>query len=455
MLPWVALLIKLDSRGPVFYRCDRVGLNGKIFRMFKFRTMYETKEDVGPKLSPMGDPRVTSVGQVLRRLKLNEFPQFINVLMGDMTLIGPRPEAPELAAMYPKAARKIFSVKPGLAGPNQILGRNEEEDYPPGEDPVKYYINHILPRKLPLDLQYIEESSIFKNLKYLFLSVVVTLTGAISRRHLVDNRSQIFLLLSDIFLSFSCFAAAHFIKYGFLTNSLMTRVFWQILPWAVLVQVPIFLYYGFYNTLIRYLSLFDIKTVFKGVTLSSIIFVGVCYLLGFPQRSGYGREIFVVNWSLLVVLLIGYRIILKKIYVVYKEGKGADIVKIPVLVWGAGDAGEFCVNYLRKQRPQIYEIVGFLDDDPRKRGKKISGVKIMGNRDHLKTLKELYKIQSVFVAIHSISDMEANRIIEAVQKHGLQTNIFRLGFTMFTGWASDHKVAADAWRPKNLAADIS
>ena len=136
--------------------------------MYKFRTMYETPQALGPSVSPQGDPRVTPVGRVLRRLKLNEFPQFINVFQGEMTLVGPRPESPDLAALYPESAQKIFSVKPGLIGPNQILGRNEEELYPPGVDPQKYYIEEILPQKLPLDLEYIADRSLLKNLKYPF-----------------------------------------------------------------------------------------------------------------------------------------------------------------------------------------------------------------------------------------------------------------------------------------------
>ena len=163
--PFVALMIKHDSRGPVFYKCNRVGLNGKIFKMYKFRTMYEMPVVLGPSVSPLGDPRVTPGGRLLRRLKLNEFPQFINVFKGEMTLIGPRPESPDLAAAYPEDAKRIFTVKPGLIGPNQIMGRNEEESYPPGVDPNKYYIEILLPRKLPIDLQYIENPSFFNNFK--------------------------------------------------------------------------------------------------------------------------------------------------------------------------------------------------------------------------------------------------------------------------------------------------
>lgn len=169
-LPVIAFFIKVDSKGPVFYACKRVGQGGRIFNMYKFRTMYETPVQLGPSLSPQGDPRVTPVGRILRRLKLNEFPQFFNVLKGDMTLVGPRPEAPDLAAAYPEDSKVLFTVKPGLAGPNQILGRNEEEFYPPGVDPVQFYIEHILPKKIPIDMQYIADKSLMKNFKYIFLA---------------------------------------------------------------------------------------------------------------------------------------------------------------------------------------------------------------------------------------------------------------------------------------------
>ena len=167
MLPVIAVLIKWDSAGPVFYAGLRVGKDGQTFKMFKFRTMFGASRPLGVSVSPQGDPRVTPVGLWLRRLKLNEFPQFFNILRGDMTLVGPRPEAPDMAEKYPPEARKIFSVKPGLLGPNQILGRNEAELYPRGVDPARYYLEEILPKKLPVDLQYIETKSFLKDLKYL------------------------------------------------------------------------------------------------------------------------------------------------------------------------------------------------------------------------------------------------------------------------------------------------
>ena len=189
----------MDSKGPVFFLCDRVGKDGRLFKMYKFRTMYETPVPIGASLSPADDPRVTRFGRFLRRTKLNELPQLINILIGEMTFVGPRPEAPDLAALYPSYAKGVFGVKPGLVGPNQILGRNEEEWYPPGVDPQQYYIESILPKKLLVDLEYVEQSSIFKDIKYILFGIKETLFKILSWKLILQNKSQIYLLCIDIF----------------------------------------------------------------------------------------------------------------------------------------------------------------------------------------------------------------------------------------------------------------
>ena len=166
----------------------------KNFKMYKFRTMIDTAIEMGESLCPQYDPRVTTFGRFLRRTKMNELPQFINILKGEMTFVGPRPEAPDLAELYPEEAKKVFSVKPGLVGPATILGRNEEEIYPPGVDVKKYYIEKILPNKVKLDIEYIENPTLFKDLKYIVMGVKETLIGMVSKRHIHDNRSQIYLL---------------------------------------------------------------------------------------------------------------------------------------------------------------------------------------------------------------------------------------------------------------------
>jgi lipopolysaccharide/colanic/teichoic acid biosynthesis glycosyltransferase len=433
-LPILAFFIKVDSRGPIFYACKRVGQHGKIFNMYKLRTMFETPVELGPALSPQGDPRGTPVGRVLRRLKLNEFPQLFNVLKGDMTMVGPRPEALELAALYPEEAKIIFTVKPGLAGPNQILGRNEEELYPPGADPVQFYIEHILPMKIPLDVQYIMDKSLVKNLKYLYLAVKVTVTGAISRQHLVNHRSQIYLMLADIAACLLSFSLAHLLRYENLHGGDALQAFLVLLPLVVLARIPVFICFGFYQTLIRHLSIFDIKRIFKGVALSSIILVTISFLGGFimttkPTVSSYSRSVFLIDWFSLTILLVGMRALLKKIYLRYSSADDSKAARM-VLIWGAGDAGELCLHYLKRNRQPTYTIAGFIDDDPRKRGKQIDGYKILGNRHHLKTLAQLYKIQEVLVAIASATSDELQQIITACQQLGLEAQLFQFRTTI-------------------------
>jgi lipopolysaccharide/colanic/teichoic acid biosynthesis glycosyltransferase len=424
MYPLLALFIKFDSPGPVFYKCRRVGLNGAIFFMVKFRTMYETPQNNGPSVSPQGDPRVTTVGRVLRRLKLNEFPQFINLFKGDMTLVGPRPESPDLAAAYPPAAQKIFSVKPGIIGPNQIMGRNEEELYPLGADPKQFYLEQILPQKLHLDLQYIEDRTLLKNLNYLFQGLLVTITGAVSRRHLWDNRTQLLLFTGDIFCCLFSLTVAHYVRFEGFTDPLMVSAFYQILPWAVLARLPIFIYCGFYHVLIRYLSLVDLTCVLLGVSLGSVAFVAGVYPSGLA--AGYSRGVFIMDWFCLSVLLTGYRALAKKLYLRFKAPPSTEAEKKKVLIWGAGDCGELCLRFLQKVQQPLYEVIGFIDDNPQKRGKKLGGVKILGDRYHLEIISQLYKVQQIYIALANAPRPELSKIQQACCASGLEPHLFSL-----------------------------
>src|SRR6266699_6910869 len=256
--PLIGLLIKLDSRGPVLYRCDRIGKDGKLFKMYKFRTMFETPLPVGVSVCPQDDPRMTPFGRILRRTKLNELPQLLNILKGEMTFVGPRPEAPDLAALYPGYAKAIFTLTPGLVGPNQILGRNEEEWYPPGVDPQQYYIESILPQKLLVDLEYIQQASTFKDIKYILLGIKETLCKALTWKLVLQNTSQLYLLCIDTLLVFSSFTLANLLRFeGVLrTTDLVTLL--PLLPIFILLRIFCFFYFGLYSTLIRYISVTDI-----------------------------------------------------------------------------------------------------------------------------------------------------------------------------------------------------
>ena len=151
----IAVLIKLDSPGPVFFRQARVGRHQRRFLMWKFRKMYDKLPTQGPSLTRRYDMRLTRVGRILERTKLDELPQLFNVLVGDMSVVGPRPEVPKFVQERSEHWDKVLSVKPGLVGPCQLRFRNESELFPAGcADLEAYYAEHILPRKLAVDAAY-------------------------------------------------------------------------------------------------------------------------------------------------------------------------------------------------------------------------------------------------------------------------------------------------------------
>ena len=163
----IALLIKKSSPGPVFFRQVRVGKNQKPFKIYKFRTMAVRREE-GKKITVGKDQRITSIGSVLRKYKLDEFPQLINVLKGEMSLVGPRPEVPEYVKYYSKEELQVLLVAPGITEEASIVFRNESELLGQVEDPEKYYIEEIMPRKLRLNLQYLKNYSLWKDLLLIF-----------------------------------------------------------------------------------------------------------------------------------------------------------------------------------------------------------------------------------------------------------------------------------------------
>lgn len=156
----VALAIRLDSPGPVFYRQERVGLGGRVFRILKFRTMRVDADRIGGPLTVGRDPRITRVGAFLRHYKLDELPQLFNVVAGDMSLVGPRPEVPRYVARYDDRQRRVLDVRPGITDPASIAYRHENALLENAADPEGTYIREIMPAKLEMNLAYLERRSL-------------------------------------------------------------------------------------------------------------------------------------------------------------------------------------------------------------------------------------------------------------------------------------------------------
>lgn len=166
----VGLWIKLDSPGPVFYRAARVGRNGAPFRLYKFRSMVAGADRQGPGITATGDARVTRVGRFLRSTKLDELPQLINVLKGEMSLVGPRPEDPRYVALYTPEQCCVLAVRPGITSAASLAFRHEEQLLA-GEDWETLYREQVLPAKLAIDLDYQDRRKLWSDLALILRTI--------------------------------------------------------------------------------------------------------------------------------------------------------------------------------------------------------------------------------------------------------------------------------------------
>ena len=166
----IAILIKLDSKGPIFFKQVRVTKNGREFKILKYRTM-RVGSDKYSQITVGKDSRITKVGDFLRKYKLDEIPQLINVLIGDMSLVGPRPEVPKYVALYTEEQRGILKVRAGITDYASIEFSNENDILANETDPEKAYIEKIMPRKIELNKKYLSEISVMTDIKIILLTI--------------------------------------------------------------------------------------------------------------------------------------------------------------------------------------------------------------------------------------------------------------------------------------------
>jgi lipopolysaccharide/colanic/teichoic acid biosynthesis glycosyltransferase len=172
----VALLVKLTSKGPVFFRQNRVGKDGRDFKVYKFRTMYTDADKKGLLTVGGKDKRVTSVGYYLRKFKLDELPQLLNVLAGDMSLVGPRPEVRKYVDLYTIEQRKVLSVRPGITDYASIEYRNENDLLATATNPEEMYVEDIMPKKIALNFNYINNRSVKTYFEIIFKTVATSVS---------------------------------------------------------------------------------------------------------------------------------------------------------------------------------------------------------------------------------------------------------------------------------------
>lgn len=407
-----ALLIKLDSPGSIFFCQKRVGKDEKLFRVYKLRTMIRDAENKGSKITAKDDPRITRIGKILREMKIDELPQLFNVLRGEMSLVGPRPEVPEMLPYYSEKDREIFRVRPGILGVSQNFFSNESEQIQDFKNSEKFYIQHILPQKIEMDYRYAKTPGLRKDVKILFGGILQVFANSLKLRYIFESKRRFAFLVLDICLTVFALWFACLLRFEGIVPLRDYQNFLVILPLVVLVRISCFIYFGLYQTLWQYLGLQELLAIIKAVTIGTLLLpiMSFSFSLDFPPRS-----ILFIDWILLISILGGTRILFKLTAERLKE-PSREKTKKNVLIIGAGDTGELLVREFIKRRELGYWPVGFLDDDPYKSGIRIHGVKVFGRTALLEKIIAMKKADEVILAIPRTSKEKIESVMEICRR---------------------------------------
>ncbi len=427
---FLAIAIRRDSPGSVFYLGKRVGRRGKEFKIIKFRTMYESSEsNNGPHLTAHNDKRITPFGRWLRDTKLNELPQLWNVLVGDMSLVGPRPEDPKIVAGWSEAVKKeLLSVRPGVTSPASILYRDVEHLLN-SSSIMDDYLSRILPEKLRLDQLYVQQNSLITDLDVIFTTLIMLLPRL--RRTNVSEKvlfSGPLFNLSRRFLSwFVIDSLVAFLAIGLAGSIWRLEVPLDLgVGRAILIALAFALILGIIN------SLFGLKritwryanpTFVLDLGFSTFIAVLVLVLLdvyALPKRlvpMGLLWDAGLLAFLGFVLVRYRERLLTGLAYrwLAFRGTRRA--IGERVLIVGAGECGELAIWLLNKSKLiSAFSIQGFVDDNYHKHDYSINGYQVLGTTRDIPKITAKKNIGVIMFAISKCKPVDRDRILAICRK---------------------------------------
>ncbi len=409
----ISVLVKVFSRGPVIFSQVRVGKGFRPFRIYKFRTMVAEAPSQGLPLTVGQDVRVTRVGRILRKFKLDELPQLVNVLVGDMSLVGPRPEVPRYVEPMRSEFSEILVVRPGITDLASLKYIDESGLLACSKNPEEEYRNEVLPEKLRLAKLYVHHASLRLDfaiivqtlLRIVNSSVVVcelpdlkatrqspSVSPWVRVSSLINRWRRPIIVALDVAMIILANYVAFALRFDGHIPSEEIGTFQHTVLWLVVIRGVAFAVFGLHESRRRYTSIWDLHNIVGGVLTSTLVFYGLVYwALGI---NDYPRTVFVIDSVLLIGFLAGVRLPMRifREAVIYRKKK-------KVLVVGAGNSGERVVREM-KTRPEYHrQPIGFVDDQVSLLNQRIHGVKVLGTLGDLPKLVEKHKPEEVVIAV--------------------------------------------------------
>jgi lipopolysaccharide/colanic/teichoic acid biosynthesis glycosyltransferase len=417
-LALIAILIKRDSPGPVFYWGPRIGLHGATFKMLKFRTMYETPESYrGLRVTSREDDRITPLGRWLRNTKLNELPQLWNVLVGEMSLVGPRPEDPSICKTWPTTlANEILSVRPGVTSPASVLYRDEENMLRAGEVMQKY-LHELSPDKMRLDQLYVRYRSIWLDLDVILWTALLLIpkirsysppeqllfVGPVTR---LIQRYLSWLIWDFLVVWASITITAAVMRLFVPLNISWLSTMQMALGFSILCSaIGILLNTNIINW--TKASSWESGRLWTGWLVAALTMLGFYYYnIGLTNLRIYGLIFGSSILSLIGIIMVRYRgqLINNLLGRLVTHKLDASAIRERVLIVGSGRTAEHIAwlmdhpTYSRK-----FQVVGFIDDDLRSQGMKIYGSKVIGKIDDIQDIMKKHDIGLIILADNQLA----------------------------------------------------
>jgi lipopolysaccharide/colanic/teichoic acid biosynthesis glycosyltransferase len=356
----IAALVKIADGGPILYRQIRIGLRGRPFLICKFRTMVANADQVGPSLTTESDGRITRIGRILRRTKLDELPQLWNALKGEMSLVGPRPEVPRYVQLYTPEQREILRCKPGITDLASLSFRDEQALLGAAANPEQFYVQHCIPRKLRLNQEYAERANLLGDTWIIVRTVCPYWIGVLAAYGII-------------------LAASFWLSYGLIRDfaplAIPALQFWREVSVVLAFQLGCLTWRKQCSGLLSYFSLPELRQVGTALGLAAVGLLAV-------SVAGNGsppRNVILVNALLSISSLSGFRVLLR----LWRERSAGeeDAPADPparVGIIGAGSTGAKLALELTGKKKFGRIVVAFFDDDFQKWQKLVHEVPVVG-----------------------------------------------------------------------------
>jgi len=407
----LGLLVKLSDGGPIFYMQTRIGQGGRPFRIRKFRSMVLDADRIGLAITKEGDPRITRIGRFLRKTKLDELPQLWNVLIGEMSFVGPRPEVPRYVDRYTPEQREILQYKPGITDVATLLFRSEEALLRGSPNVEDFYVQYCLPRKISLNRRYAEHANLPQDAWIIIQTLCPYWLGLLG--------------LYTLTLS-GCLMLAYLLRFDFDLPRQDFLDFWRVLPWMVTPQLILLFWFGQLRGMLSYFSFRELQQTVGALGLAFLVQIGLWQVV--PASFLPAKSILPLDFLLSLGGVCGVRLgfrLLRERATLTRQSKAGRQLRTAIV--GTGElATNLALDVARNQAGER-RIVAFFDDDPHAWHKRPHDIPVVGMPECILNREWLGELDEVIVALPEEDAQRARQIGELLKGS-------RLNVTFATTW---------------------